>query len=213
MANQMDPLSVHGKLSGDLFNQSPQIACVIGKPGRDIPAEEANDYIAGYLIMNDWSARDTWRNFESKLSMGPAKSKDFATSLGPWLVTPDELEDRREGLSKETRYNLEMRARVNGRELSRGNAGAAAEQLQSALRYEAAGEFWPQYVRGQAYLKLSQPAAAAEVVQLGLVGNVIRIGDERAARTQHRDGVVHHRELRRGEVRRSGGEAGPRLCL
>src|SRR5207248_7541608 len=51
-----------------------EIACVIGKPGRDIPVDEANEYIAGYLVMNDWSARDTWRNFESKLSMGPAKS-------------------------------------------------------------------------------------------------------------------------------------------
>jgi fumarylacetoacetate (FAA) hydrolase len=99
-----------------------EIACVIGKEGRDIPAEEANEYIAGYMVMNDWSARDTWRNFESKLSMGPAKSKDFANSLGPCIVTPDELEDRREGEWKETRYNLTMTAKVNGRELSRGNA-------------------------------------------------------------------------------------------
>src|SRR6476660_1975289 len=90
-----------------------EIACIIGKAGRDIPAEEANDYIAGYLVMNDWSARDTWRNFEAKLSMGPAKSKDFANSLGPWLVTPDEIEECKVGEGKETRYDLEMVARVN----------------------------------------------------------------------------------------------------
>jgi len=118
-----------------------EIACVVGKPGRDIPAEEANDYIAGYLIMNDWSARDTWRNFESKLSMGPAKSKDFANSLGPYLVTPDELEDRREGEGAETRYNLDMRARINGKELSRGNANTLTHTFASMIEW-ASTDVW-----------------------------------------------------------------------
>lgn len=99
-----------------------EIACVIGKPGRDIPVEEAESYIAGYMIMNDWSARDIQRK-EMKLNLGPAKGKDFATSFGPALVTPDELEDRRivreEG--KGSVYDLAMTARVNSRELSRGN--------------------------------------------------------------------------------------------
>jgi fumarylacetoacetate (FAA) hydrolase len=118
-----------------------EIACVIGKPGRDILAEDANKYIAGYLIMNDWSARDTWRNFESKLSMGPAKSKDFANSLGPWLVTPDELEDRREGKGKEARYNLQMAARVNGKELSRGNANSLTHTFASMVEW-ASTDVW-----------------------------------------------------------------------
>ncbi|MFL5735447.1 MAG: fumarylacetoacetate hydrolase family protein [Chloroflexia bacterium] len=118
-----------------------EIACVVGKPGRDIAADEANDYIAGYLIMNDWSARDTWRNFESKLSMGPAKSKDFANSLGPWLVTPDELEDRREGTGKDTRYNLAMAARVNGRELSRGNANTLTHTFADMIEW-ASTDVW-----------------------------------------------------------------------
>lgn len=98
-----------------------EIACVIGKPGRDIPVEEAESYIAGYMIMNDWSARDIQRK-EMKLNLGPAKGKDFATSFGPALVTPDELEDRRivrEGQGSV--YNLAMTARINGREFSRGN--------------------------------------------------------------------------------------------
>jgi fumarylacetoacetate (FAA) hydrolase len=99
-----------------------EIACVIGQPGRDIPAAEANTYIAGYLVMNDWSMRDVWRNYEAKLSMGPAKAKDFATSLGPWLVTPDELADKRVGSGADERYDLTMLGRVNGREVSRGNA-------------------------------------------------------------------------------------------
>jgi fumarylacetoacetate (FAA) hydrolase len=118
-----------------------EIACVIGKPGRDISAEDASDYIAGYLIMNDWSARDTWRNFESKLSMGPAKSKDFANSLGPWLVTPDELEDRRDGEGANTRYDLAMTARVNGRELSRGNANTLTHTFASMIEW-ASTDVW-----------------------------------------------------------------------
>ncbi len=118
-----------------------EIACVIGKPGRDIPAEEANSYIAGYMILNDWSARDTWRNFEAKLSMGPAKSKDFANSLGPWLVTPDELEDRREGEGVETRYNLAMAARINGRELSRGNADTLTHTFAQMIEW-ASTDVW-----------------------------------------------------------------------
>ena len=118
-----------------------EIACIIGKPGKDISAEEANDYIAGYLIMNDWSARDTWRTFESKLSMGPAKSKDFATTLGPWLVTPDELEDRREGDDTETRYDLTMVARVNGKELSRGNANTLTHTFAQMIEW-ASTDVW-----------------------------------------------------------------------
>ncbi len=97
-----------------------EIACVIGKAGRDIPASEASSHIAGYMIMNDWSARDLQMD-EMKMNMGPAKGKDFATSLGPWLVTPDELADRKIGQGEEERYNLAMLARLNGTEISRGN--------------------------------------------------------------------------------------------
>ncbi|MGI8588167.1 MAG: fumarylacetoacetate hydrolase family protein [Chloroflexia bacterium] len=118
-----------------------EIACVIGKPGRDIPAERALEYVAGYTIMNDWSSRDFWRRFESKLSMGPAKSKDFATSLGPWLVTPDEIEDHREGTGAETRHHLEMTARVNGREYSRGNADGLTHTFSEMIAF-ASRDAW-----------------------------------------------------------------------
>jgi fumarylacetoacetate (FAA) hydrolase len=94
-----------------------EIACVIGRIGRDIAEEDAVEYIAGYTIMNDWSARDTQRE-EMSVGLGPAKGKDFATSLGPWLVTPDELEQYE---LDDGRYNLTMVARVNGLERSRGN--------------------------------------------------------------------------------------------
>ncbi len=97
-----------------------EIACVIGRPGKNIPVEEAADYIAGYTIMNDWSARDFQRK-DMMLNLGPGKGKDFATSLGPFLVTPDELVSHRTGSGASERYDLTMLARVNGQEISRGN--------------------------------------------------------------------------------------------
>src|SRR3984893_10650012 len=97
-----------------------EIACVIGRDGKDIPLEEAASYIAGYTIMNDWSARDFQRK-DMKLNLGPGKGKDFATSLGPWLVTPDELASRRTGSCANERYDMTMLARVKGKEISRGN--------------------------------------------------------------------------------------------
>ncbi len=97
-----------------------EIACVIGREGKDIPVEEAASYIAGYTIMNDWSARDFQRK-DMKLNLGPGKGKDFATSLGPWLVTPDELASRRSGSGASERYDMTMLARVNGKEISHGN--------------------------------------------------------------------------------------------
>src|SRR6266700_2785467 len=97
-----------------------EIACVIGREGKDIPVEEAGNYIAGYTVMNDWSARDFQRK-DMKLNLGPGKGKDFATSLGPWLVTPDELAARRTGEGATERYDMTMLARVDGKEISRGN--------------------------------------------------------------------------------------------
>ncbi len=101
----------------DALDYELEIACVIGKAGRDIPADRAEEHIFGYTIMNDWSARDVQRK-EMKM-LGPAKAKDFATSLGPWLVTMDELQDR--GTGRPGVFDLQMAARVNGVERSRGN--------------------------------------------------------------------------------------------
>lgn len=94
-----------------------EIACVIGEKVRDLSVENAEDAIFGYTILNDWSARDLQRE-EMKCMLGPAKGKDFANSLGPWVVTKDELADRREAPGK---YNLTMLGRRNGKEVSRSN--------------------------------------------------------------------------------------------
>jgi fumarylacetoacetate (FAA) hydrolase len=100
-----------------------EAAIAIGKRGRNIPAEQADEYIAGYMIMNDMSAR-TLQMEEMLLNLGPAKGKDFATVIGPWLVTPDELEpfktDCKPGHNGNA-FNLQMTCRVNGTEVSRGN--------------------------------------------------------------------------------------------
>jgi fumarylacetoacetate (FAA) hydrolase len=97
-----------------------EIACVISRQGRDIHPDDAVDYIAGYMIMNDWSARDL-QGQEMKIGLGPAKGKDFATSLGPWLVTPDELDIYADD---DGHLSLTMIARVNNVERSRGNAAS-----------------------------------------------------------------------------------------
>ncbi|KMJ59592.1 fumarylacetoacetase [Bacillus sp. LL01] len=93
-----------------------EIACIIGKEGRNIRATDAEAYIFGYCIMNDWSARDLQAK-EMKVGLGPAKGKDFATSLGPAIVTPEELEPFKTGNG----YNMKMTASVNGKLLSEGN--------------------------------------------------------------------------------------------
>lgn len=100
-----------------------EIAIVINREGKNISAEQADEYIGGFMILNDWSARKLQMD-EMKLNLGPAKGKDFATSMGPLLVTPDELEPYRiEPLPghRGKAYNLEMKARVNGELLSQGN--------------------------------------------------------------------------------------------
>jgi len=94
-----------------------EIACVIRTRARDVGPEDWRSVVAGLTILNDWSARDVQRK-EMAVGLGPAKGKDFATSLGPALVTLDELEAARQG----DRYELEMEASVNGQRLSRANA-------------------------------------------------------------------------------------------
>ena len=95
-----------------------EIAVIIGKPGMDIKAENAEEHIFGYTIFNDWSARDVQRA-EMKVGLGPAKGKDFASTLGPLIATKEALSDRATG--RPGVYDLTMSAKVNGVEMSRGN--------------------------------------------------------------------------------------------
>jgi len=102
-----------------------EAAIVICKAGRNIRAEEADQYIGGLMIMNDMSARRLQME-EMLLNLGPAKGKDFCTVIGPWLVTPDELTPyeipAKEGHTGKN-WNLGMRCWVNGKQVSEGNLG------------------------------------------------------------------------------------------
>jgi 2-keto-4-pentenoate hydratase/2-oxohepta-3-ene-1,7-dioic acid hydratase in catechol pathway len=112
-----------------------EAAVVVGKDGASVSPEAAREHIFGYTILNDWSARDLQRR-EMRVSLGPAKGKDFATTLGPWLVTADELDGYRDG---DGFLALDMRVSVNGSEVGQdllSNMGWPFEEL---VAYAARG--------------------------------------------------------------------------
>lgn len=107
-----------------------EIAAIVVRDVRDATLAEARDAIGGYLVMNDWSARDV-QGKEMRLKLGPSKGKDFATTIGPWVVTADELDDARDA---DGFLDLAMEVRVNGRRVGAdrsGHMGWSFEQLVS----------------------------------------------------------------------------------
>jgi 2-keto-4-pentenoate hydratase/2-oxohepta-3-ene-1,7-dioic acid hydratase in catechol pathway len=112
------------------FDYELELAIIIGKAGRDIPESQARDHIAGFTVMNDFSARDIQRK-EMKVRLGPAKGKDFATAIGPVLVTPDEIGDS---------YNLRMTAKVNGEIWSEGNSGSITHRFEKMIAFASQAE-------------------------------------------------------------------------
>jgi fumarylacetoacetate (FAA) hydrolase len=94
-----------------------EVGALVDTPARDLDPARAEEAIGGYFILNDWSARDLQRD-ETTVRLGPAKGKDFATTIGPWLVTPDELADARQ--LDASGPDLAMTAEVNGQAISRG---------------------------------------------------------------------------------------------
>lgn len=112
-------------------------ACiVVKKMARNITAEEAGDYIAGYCIFNDWSARDI-QGREMQVGLGPNKGKDFANTIGPWITTPDELEQYRDG----DRLDLEMVVSVNGVEYGRDSLKNMSWSFEELLSHASRGSF------------------------------------------------------------------------
>ena len=111
-----NPLCVYGTdaeipfpSASSQFDYELEIGCVIGKEGRDVPAADAMDHIAGFTLFNDWSSRDLQVD-EMAFGLGPAKGKDTASSIGPWLVTTDEMLP----YLKDGRLDLRCQVRVNG---------------------------------------------------------------------------------------------------
>ena len=120
-----------------------EVAAVVGRGGRDIPAEEADAYVFGYTIMNDWSARDIQKD-EMACWLGPAKAKDFATTLGPWLVTPDEWSRR---TTRDDRAGERRRGVVAGYD---GRAGAGRSREMLAWAAAGRGRVADRRARGRA---------------------------------------------------------------
>lgn len=94
-----------------------EMAVIMGKKGKNISAAEANDYIFGYTVFNDWTARAIQRR-EMEVPLGPHKGKDFANAIGPCIVTKDEMEQYR---VENDRFDLAMTARINGASICEGN--------------------------------------------------------------------------------------------
>ena len=111
-----------------------EIAAVVRKQARDVAAKDASDYIGGYLILNDWSARDLQRR-EMKVGLGPSKGKDFANTIGPWITTSDELDERREG----DRLDLEMKVYINDKLIGQDNAKNLSWSFEEMLAYASRG--------------------------------------------------------------------------
>jgi len=109
-----------------------EIACVLGKGGKDIKADDAASHIFGYTIFNDFSARDAQAK-ETLGFLGPAKGKDFdkANAMGPVLITADEIPDV---------SALEMIVRVNGQEMSRGTPGTMHWTFAQVIEWISQGE-------------------------------------------------------------------------
>ena len=97
----------------DKLDYELEIVIIIGKKGRDIPPDLADSYIYGFSIMNDFSSRQIQMD-EMKLNLGPAKGKDFATTIGPYIITKDELNDSIIKTKKGNQYDIELSCTVNG---------------------------------------------------------------------------------------------------
>ena len=117
------------------FDYELEVAAIIGRRSQDLTLENARDAIAGYAIFNDWSARDL-QGEDRKLGMGWAKGKDTASTLGPWIVTADELEQYRDA---EGRLDLRMTVWLNGEEMGTDTLASTAWTFEQMLVYASRG--------------------------------------------------------------------------
>jgi len=118
----------------ELFDFELEVAAIIGRDGYNLTVEEAAEHIAGFAIFNDWSARDL-QSYEMRIGLGPAKGKDTASTLGPYLVTPDELQKFRRG----DRYDLPMSVFVNGKLIGSDTLANAAWSFAEMIAYATRG--------------------------------------------------------------------------
>ncbi len=155
--------TVHFPAGEENMDYELELAAVLGAPIENPSAEEAERAIAGYCLFNDWSARGIQAEV-MKVGLGPAKGKDFASSLGPYLVTPDELGPL---------ADLKLQARVNGEIWSENTPGAMAwtwgEMLAFAgegVRFEPGDIFGSGTVGGGCGLELGRFLSVGDTVEL-----------------------------------------------
>jgi 2-keto-4-pentenoate hydratase/2-oxohepta-3-ene-1,7-dioic acid hydratase in catechol pathway len=117
-----------------IFDYELEVAAVIGRDGRDLSPDVARDHILGYTILNDWSGRDLQFE-EMQVGLGPAKGKDSAITLGPWLVTADELEPYRRG----DRLELTLEVLVNGVRMGGDTLASMAWSFEDLAAYASRG--------------------------------------------------------------------------
>ena len=146
-----------------------ELGVIIGHGGRDIAPARAWEHVMGFTIINDLTARDLQRR-EQAAGLGPAKSRDFATAVGPWLVTREVFADRIAG----EKLTLETVARVNGRELSRGNMGSLRHTIPQLIAQASLdAELFPGDLIG------TGTVGAGSILELGplLTGGWLKAGD------------------------------------
>ena len=112
-----------------------EVAAVVGRDGSDLTREQADEALFGYAVLNDWSARDLQRP-EMRVGLGPCKGKDFASTLGPWIVTADELHPARDG---DGLLPLVMTVEVNGVEIGRDRLSSMAWSFADLVSYASRG--------------------------------------------------------------------------
>ena len=157
-----------------------EFAVIIANGGRDIKADDADRLIAGYTICNDWSARDLQRE-EMPLSLGPAKGKDFATSFGPYMVTPDKLADAWDDNGK---LHLRMTCHVNDKLISDGNTNDLYHSFPTMIERAS----------------MNANLVAGDYLGSGTVGT----GCILELRPENTDGWIHKGDVVRMEVERLG---------
>lgn len=112
-----------------------EVAAIVGKEGHDIPRGDALDYVFGFILVNDWSARDLQRK-EMAIGLGPSKSKDFATTFGRNLVTVDEVSEL---MDQNHRINTELTVEVNGKEVTGNNLNTMHWTFQDLISWASTG--------------------------------------------------------------------------
>lgn len=173
-----DPVEMPGGCA--MFDFELEVGAILGRAARSVTPEQAGAYIAGFVVLCDWSARDLqFREMEGKL--GPFKGKDFGSSLGPVFVTPEELADRRSG----TGYDLLMTSAVNGREYGTDRWSSAYWSFEELVSYaswnscvEAASVIGSGTCKGGCVLELSNRHSTEEYPWLR-AGDTVTLGIER----------------------------------